>query len=97
MIIAPSSRLQAVAGDHGGGGGGEEQRRLVMEAWEHQTGFSPVSCVLRDFEPACGRQGGGPEGQGPDLLSEAAFLAGQFNAKRPGLSRYVLLLCPMKA
>ena len=21
---------------------GEEQRRLVMEAWEHQTGFSPV-------------------------------------------------------
>ena len=31
------------------------------------------------------------------LPSEAAFLAGQFNAKRPGLSRYVLLLRPMKA
>ena len=31
---------------------GEEQRRLVMEAWEHQTGSSPVSCVLWDFEGA---------------------------------------------
>ena len=34
--------LQAVAGDHSGRGGGEEQRRLVMEAWGHQTGSSPV-------------------------------------------------------
>ena len=38
---------------------GEEQRRLVMEVWEHQTGSIPVSCVLWDFEPACGRQGRG--------------------------------------
>ena len=37
---------------------GEEQRQLVMEAWEYQTGSSPVSCVLWDFEPARGRQGG---------------------------------------
>ena len=27
----------------------------------------------------------------------ASFTFGQFNTKRPGLSRYVLLLCPMKA
>ena len=41
-------------------------------------------------------QGLSPRMRG-NLPSEAAFLAGQFNAKRPGLSRYVLLLCPMKA
>ena len=46
--------------------------------------------------PLAGREGRAG-GVGPDLPSEAAFLAGQFNAKRIGLSRYVLLLRPMKA
>ena len=40
MIIAPSTfRLSPVIM---AAGGGEEQRRLVMEAWEHQTGSRPV-------------------------------------------------------
>ena len=33
----------------------------------------------------------------PWRFGEAMVTAGQFNAKRPGLSRYVLLLRPMKA
>ena len=43
--------------------------------------------------------GGGPyiPRYGPDLPSEAASLAGQFNTKRIGLSLDVLLMRPMKA
>ena len=44
--------------------------------------------------PAAGREGRAG-GVGPDLPSEAALLAGQFNAKRIGLSLDVLLLCPV--
>ena len=73
------------------GAGPETDWHKVMQVW---CGRGPVSSADRPYADFLRRAI--PE-YGPDLPSEAAFLVGQFNAKRIGLSRYVLLLRPMKA